>query len=213
MTCAESAVLWTPRCNLRRNRQHGRTGYVIAARCTLRGQSRHAGRSRPRKRAEIAAISTRVDRGTIPELTQGVRGDGLAMLTNAATDQRSRQHAAAAARRRRRRWSSSTAAPKILELLETVLDAGHYDVVFVESSEHAYSQIKRVQPNLVILCVRIDDMRRLPGAVDAEARRRDARDSGADLHDRVRGAGDRGRGARDVRTPRCSRAKPALRMN
>ena len=31
------------------------------------------------------------------------------------------------------------------------------DVVFVESSEHAYSQIKRVQPNLVILCVRIDD--------------------------------------------------------
>ena len=45
----------------------------------------------------------------------------------------------------------------MLELLETVLDAGHYDVVFVESSEHAYSQIKRVQPDLVILCVRIDD--------------------------------------------------------
>ena len=46
---------------------------------------------------------------------------------------------------------------EMLELLETVLDAGHYDVVFVESSQHAYSQIKRVQPNLVILCVRIDD--------------------------------------------------------
>ena len=46
---------------------------------------------------------------------------------------------------------------EVLELLETVLDAGHYDVVFVESSQHAYSQIKRVQPNLVILCVRIDD--------------------------------------------------------
>jgi len=46
---------------------------------------------------------------------------------------------------------------EILELLETVLEAGHYDVVFVESSQHAYSQIKRVQPNLVILCVRIDD--------------------------------------------------------
>ena len=45
--------------------------------------------------------------------------------------------------------------PEILDLLETVLDAGHYDVVFVESSQHAYSQIKRVQPNLVILCVRI----------------------------------------------------------
>jgi PleD family two-component response regulator len=47
---------------------------------------------------------------------------------------------------------------EILDLLETVLDAGHYDVVFVESSARAYSQIKRVQPNLVILCVRIEDM-------------------------------------------------------
>jgi PleD family two-component response regulator len=46
---------------------------------------------------------------------------------------------------------------QILELLETVLDAGRYDVVFVESSQHAYSQIKRVQPNLVILCVHVDD--------------------------------------------------------
>lgn len=45
----------------------------------------------------------------------------------------------------------------VLELLETVLDAGHYDVVFVESSTHAYSQIKRVQPDLVILCVRMQD--------------------------------------------------------
>ena len=45
----------------------------------------------------------------------------------------------------------------VLELVETALDAGHYDVVFVESSNHAYSQIKRVQPNLVILCLRIED--------------------------------------------------------
>jgi PleD family two-component response regulator len=66
-----------------------------------------------------------------------------------------------------RRTEATTGAQKvvivngdaqILELLETVLDAGHYDVVFVESSAHAYSQIKRVQPNLVILCVRIDDL-------------------------------------------------------
>ena len=48
--------------------------------------------------------------------------------------------------------------PKILEMLETVLEAGHYDVVFVESNEHAYSQIKRVQPNLVILCVGVEDL-------------------------------------------------------
>jgi len=46
---------------------------------------------------------------------------------------------------------------EILGLLETVLDAGRYDVVFVESQAHAYSQIKRVQPHLVILCVRIED--------------------------------------------------------
>ena len=49
-------------------------------------------------------------------------------------------------------------SPEILELLETALDAGHYDVVFVESSQHAYSQIKRVRPNLVILCVHIEDL-------------------------------------------------------
>jgi PleD family two-component response regulator len=49
-------------------------------------------------------------------------------------------------------------SPEILELIETALDAGRYDIVFVESTEHAYSQIKRVQPNLVILCVRIQDM-------------------------------------------------------
>jgi two-component system, OmpR family, phosphate regulon response regulator PhoB len=46
---------------------------------------------------------------------------------------------------------------EVLGLLETVLDAGHYDVVFVESSAHAYSQIKRVRPDLVILCVRMQD--------------------------------------------------------
>jgi len=46
---------------------------------------------------------------------------------------------------------------EILGLLETALDAGRYDVVFVESQEHAYSQIKRVQPHLVILCVQIED--------------------------------------------------------
>lgn len=46
---------------------------------------------------------------------------------------------------------------EVLELLETVLDAGHYDVVFVESSDHAYSQIKKVQPNLVILCLDMND--------------------------------------------------------
>jgi PleD family two-component response regulator len=46
----------------------------------------------------------------------------------------------------------------VLGMLETVLDAGRYDMVFVESSDRAYSQIKRVLPNLVILCARIEDL-------------------------------------------------------
>jgi PleD family two-component response regulator len=46
---------------------------------------------------------------------------------------------------------------EMLTLLEAVLEAGHYNVVFVESSEHAYSHIKRVQPNLVVLCMSLDD--------------------------------------------------------
>ena len=44
----------------------------------------------------------------------------------------------------------------VLETLEAALDAGRYDMVFVESDERAYSQIKTVVPNLVILCARID---------------------------------------------------------
>jgi len=76
------------------------------------------------------------------------------MMTNTATD-RIRQHGAATTTAQR--VVIVNGSPEMLEMLETVLDAGHYDVVFVESSEHAYSQIKRVQPNLVILCVRTDD--------------------------------------------------------
>jgi len=48
--------------------------------------------------------------------------------------------------------------PEILALIENVLSAGHYDIVFVESVAHAYSHIKRVQPDLVVLCVNFDNM-------------------------------------------------------
>jgi CheY-like chemotaxis protein len=48
-------------------------------------------------------------------------------------------------------------SPEMLDSFEAVLDAGHYDIVFVESTEHAYSQIKRVKPDLVILCVQIEE--------------------------------------------------------
>jgi len=47
---------------------------------------------------------------------------------------------------------------EVLGMLETVLDAGRYDMVFVESSDHAYSQIRKVLPNLVILCTRIEEL-------------------------------------------------------
>ena len=75
------------------------------------------------------------------------------MMTNAATHDMLRQQISTATSAQKVVIVNGTS--EILDLLETVLDAGHYDVVFVESSEHAYSQIKRVQPNLVILCVRI----------------------------------------------------------
>src|SRR6188474_58403 len=45
---------------------------------------------------------------------------------------------------------------EVLGMLESVLDAGRYDMVFVEPGDRAYSQIKRVLPNLVILCTRIE---------------------------------------------------------
>ena len=47
---------------------------------------------------------------------------------------------------------------EVLGMLEAVLDAGRYDMVFVESDAHAYSQVKRVKPNLVILCTRIEEL-------------------------------------------------------
>ena len=76
-------------------------------------------------------------------------------MINAATTDSLRQHAAAATTAQQ--VVIVNGSPEMLDMFDTVLDAGHYDVVFVESSEHAYSQIKRVQPNLVILCDRIDD--------------------------------------------------------
>jgi len=77
------------------------------------------------------------------------------MMTNAATNADPFRSPAAAPLAQKVVIVNGNA--EILNLLETVLDAGHYDVVFVAPSAHAYSQIKRVQPNLVILCIRIDN--------------------------------------------------------
>jgi CheY-like chemotaxis protein len=73
------------------------------------------------------------------------------------TEMHTIEHAARQPRADLQRVVVVNGSPEILELLETVLDAGRYDIVFVESSTHAYSRIKHVQPDLVILCVRIDE--------------------------------------------------------
>ena len=99
--------------------------------------------------------NSQIVRGTDPELMRASDGDGLAMMTNAAHGDSASEHAAATVRIQKVVIVNGN--PEMLGTLETVLDAGHYDVVFVESSEHAYSQIKRVQPNLVVLCVQIDE--------------------------------------------------------
>ena len=41
----------------------------------------------------------------------------------------------------------------LLDTVQPVLTAGDYDVVFVESNDHAYSHIKHEQPSLIILCL------------------------------------------------------------
>ncbi|MBF8301400.1 MAG: hypothetical protein HW394_1770 [Acidobacteria bacterium] len=45
-----------------------------------------------------------------------------------------------------------------LGMLEAVLDAGRYDVVFIESNHQGYSQIKQMLPDLVILCACVEHL-------------------------------------------------------
>ena len=47
---------------------------------------------------------------------------------------------------------------EVFAMLEAALDGGRYDLLFAEAGEHAYSIIKREQPDLVVLSVRIDAM-------------------------------------------------------
>lgn len=48
--------------------------------------------------------------------------------------------------------------PDVLELLESVLDGGRYDLLFADAGHQAYPLITREQPHLVVLCTAIDDM-------------------------------------------------------
>jgi CheY-like chemotaxis protein len=94
--------------------------------------------------------------GTIPVFRTGVRGTDT-MPTN-VIDQGSNSAASHDGHNGAQKVLIVNGGSEVLELLETVLDAGHYDIVFVEATAHAYSQIKKVQPNLVILCVHLDDV-------------------------------------------------------
>src|SRR5205085_1654396 len=85
--------------------------------------------------------------GTIPEALHGVQRETNTMPT-ASSPGTGTAHKVVIV----------NGSPEMLGLLESVLDAGHYDLVFIESNEHAYSQIRKIRPHLVILCIRMDDM-------------------------------------------------------
>lgn len=46
--------------------------------------------------------------------------------------------------------------PDVLDLLESALDGGRYDLSFADAGQHAYSLIKRELPDLVVLTVHIE---------------------------------------------------------
>src|SRR5688572_24015810 len=43
-------------------------------------------------------------------------------------------------------------------VLETVLGAADHDVVLVESTAHAYSHIRQLSPDLIIVCLSAEDV-------------------------------------------------------
>jgi CheY-like chemotaxis protein len=47
--------------------------------------------------------------------------------------------------------------PTVIDLLDSALDGGRYDMTFVDANDGAYSSIKLLQPDLVILYARIED--------------------------------------------------------
>src|SRR5580704_9275947 len=46
---------------------------------------------------------------------------------------------------------------ELLELFEAMLEGTRFDVVLLDSTARAYTQIKRMQPNLVVMCLEMDD--------------------------------------------------------
>jgi PleD family two-component response regulator len=131
-------------------------GYACVSDDTLRSQPGPArpwpGRNAPKRQHSVTPLLARI-------LKSAVVNRRRAVLTNSVTS----SHQASSRQTVRVDAPSQkvvivNGSVQVLGLLETVLEAGRYDIVFVESSAHAYSQIKRVQPNLVILCVGAEDM-------------------------------------------------------
>jgi PleD family two-component response regulator len=73
------------------------------------------------------------------------------MLTRAA------KLAAPWARRATQKVLVVNGSRETLALIESILDAGHCDVMWAADLAHAYSEIKRNRPDLVILCLDMDD--------------------------------------------------------
>jgi len=46
---------------------------------------------------------------------------------------------------------------RTLELIETCLDSGRYEVVFATPGSHPYALVRQLRPSLVVLCLRIED--------------------------------------------------------
>jgi len=42
-------------------------------------------------------------------------------------------------------------------VMSAIAEAGNYDMVIVEPPQHAYSQIKRLGPDMVVVCLSLDD--------------------------------------------------------
>ena len=46
--------------------------------------------------------------------------------------------------------------PQVLAILDAALAAERYNVLLLDSREHAYRDVKRLHPNVVVLCMRLD---------------------------------------------------------
>ena len=46
----------------------------------------------------------------------------------------------------------------VLDWLEASLEPGHYEVFFLDDIHEAYTRVRDLEPDLIVLCARIEDM-------------------------------------------------------